>query len=349
MSIPSRQKCAALHRAWKDKHLVLFLGAGVSRDYGAPTWNTLVLEMLFEFVADGSPLRQLAINYRRAVSDWLADYFAYEPTVLARLVEDYVLGNSVRRGGTSADLKARLRFLEGMRQKLYDGVAEPSCRTTLHAVADLITTNKGNVPAVVTFNFDDLLEQELARRDFSFVSVNAPGRAPHGPVPIIHAHGCLPQKGAIPDGGIVFTERDYHTLTEGVFHWALTEIVWNLRHRTVLFVGLSMSDPNLRRLLDAACSPGEPAHYLILKKHDVPQAEQLIVLQHLQLEASKWKAKYGRGVDKPASDLFGVLQHTVEQVDRFDSELFAKMGVNTIWVDDFSRLPELLDEIRAGG
>src|SRR5882724_9570473 len=79
-----------LHQALQDGRLVLFLGAGVSLEYGLPPWRSLVLDLLFEHVADGSPLRQLAINYRRAVSDWLADYLAYGPTVLSRLIEDVV-------------------------------------------------------------------------------------------------------------------------------------------------------------------------------------------------------------------------------------------------------------------
>jgi hypothetical protein len=344
MNILDQLQHRVLHEAWKNQHLVLFLGAGVSRDYGAPTWDTLVLEMLFEYVADGSPLRDLAINYRRAVSDWLADYFAYEPTVLARLVEDFVLGGSILRGAP-IDNSARQRFLEAVRAKLYDSVVHPQGRTTLQAVADIVTKVKGNVPAIVNFNFDDLLEQELKHRGFSYVSVASPGRAPHGPVPIIHAHGCLPQNEPIPEGGIIFTERDYHALTEGVFHWALTEIVWNLRHRTVLFVGLSMSDPNLRRLLDAACSAGPAPHYLIQRKHEVPDNEQLSVLQHLQHAAGVWRQKYGRGLDKPSRDLFGVLKHTLEQVDQFDTQLFEKMGVNTIWIDEFAHIPALLDEI----
>lgn len=335
----------ALREAWKNQHLVLFLGAGVSRDYGIPTWDTLVLELLFEHVADGSPLRHLDINYRRAVSDWLATYFDYEPTVLARLVEDFVLSGQAY--GIAASPDARSEYLEGIRTKLYDSVAPPPHRTTLQAVADLTTKVKGNVPAIVTFNFDDLLEQELSKRGFSFSSISAPDRQPHGPIPIIHAHGCLPQIKSITDSKIIFTERDYHALTEGVFHWALTEIVWNLRHRTVLFVGLSMSDPNLRRLLDAAFNAVHPPHYQIQKRHSVPEREQLAVLQQLQNAADKWKEKYKRGIDRAPQDIFGILQDTVKQVDEFDSQLFSKMGVNTIWVDDYAQIPAILDDIGA--
>src|SRR5262249_23019768 len=112
-------------------------------------------------------------------------------------------------------------------------------------------------------------------------------RADHGVLRIIHAHGYIPRRGDPPIAEIVFTERDYHALTEGVFHWALTEIVWLLRHCTVLFIGLSMSDPNLRRLLDASLAIGQPAHYQLQKRHQVAPAEQLPILQMLEAAAQQ--------------------------------------------------------------
>ncbi|HKG46986.1 MAG TPA: hypothetical protein VKB02_09675, partial [Pyrinomonadaceae bacterium] len=39
-----------LRMAWKQKHLALFVGAGVSIPYGIPSWKNLVLELLFEQV-----------------------------------------------------------------------------------------------------------------------------------------------------------------------------------------------------------------------------------------------------------------------------------------------------------
>src|SRR4051794_16694781 len=55
--------------------------------------------------------------------------------------------------------------------------------------------------------------------------------------------------GPISRADVVFTEPDYHRLTDSVFHWSLSFIVERLRKNTVPFIGLSMSDPNLRRLL----------------------------------------------------------------------------------------------------
>jgi len=314
-----------------------FLGAGVSLEYGLPPWGKLVLQLLFEEVADLGPLRQIAINYRRAVSDWLANYFDYGPTFLARLIEDHVLA-----------LSDSAVFLKTIQKALYANVAVPSKRNTLKAVADLIAHKAGNIPAVVTFNFDDLLEKELSKRQIKHRSVYSAERIKLGSLPIIHAHGYIPQSREPPLAPIVFTERDYHTLTEGVFHWALTEIVSYLRHRTVLFVGLSMSDPNLRRLLDASLTKGEPPHYQLQRKHQVPEEERQAVLQELERSAQEWRRLFRGSIDKQPNQLFDVLRMTLTQADSFDTQLFRKMGVNTIWLDSYDQIPQALREITKG-
>jgi hypothetical protein len=81
---------------------------------------------------------------------------------------------------------------------------------------------------------------------------------------------------------VIFTERNYHELTETVFHWALTEIVTHLRHHTVLFIGLSMSDPNVRRLLDACRNSDIPPHWQLQRRHAIQDGERIQVAQDVE-------------------------------------------------------------------
>jgi hypothetical protein len=344
MRLLSAPDFKTLHKAWQNSQLILFLGAGVSFDYGLPSWKTLVLDLLFENVADGSQLRNVAINYRRAVSDWLANYFEYGPVVLARLIEDYIIGRK-SIGNEDNRLKAKKDFLVQIQQNLYADRISPTGRTGLKAIAELIAQNPKRTPAVITFNFDDLLEQELRELKVPCESVFKPGRISYGIVPVIHVHGYIPQMGTPPVSNIVFTERDYHALTEGVFHWALTEIVWHLRHNTVLFVGLSMSDPNLRRLLDAAFTDGQPTHYQLQKRHQVPQGQHYSIMQQIDDSAREWKGRFQRGIEKQPAELFNVLTTSLHQADIFDSQLFEKMGIRTIWVNGFEDIPKIISEI----
>src|SRR5262249_22418974 len=148
--------------------------------------------------------------------------------------------------------------------------------TTLTAVGELVErgVRERRIPAVVTFNYDDLLEEELERRGVPHHVVAAPGRARGDGVPIVHPHGFLPRESPDEASGIVLTEDDYHRVGDAVFHWASGEIVHHLRHGTALFLGLSMSDPNLRRLLDAARVRGEiPAHWLVQRRKRAREEE----------------------------------------------------------------------------
>src|SRR5436190_5891540 len=77
-----------LRFAWRNKQLILFLGAGVSLAYGIPGWKNLVLEMLFDQTEHARRLKGLLPHYRRALASWLADYFEYNPVILARIIED---------------------------------------------------------------------------------------------------------------------------------------------------------------------------------------------------------------------------------------------------------------------
>src|SRR4051812_5039151 len=242
-----------LQQAWQSRQLVLFLGAGVSIPYGLPSWKSLVLELLFEQAQGTRRLGSMWPHYRRAVASWMTDYFDYDPLVLARMVErDLRAQNPVTGSRGSADRPDL--FLERLRTHMYANYREPKGRTTLRAISELITKSnkRSGVDSVVTFNFDDLLERELRRRNVAVQPITSGDRQQGSGLRVIHAHGYVPVDGPLSRKDIVFTEPDYHRLTESVFHWSLSDVVDRLRKSTVLFVGLSMSDPSLRRLLDAS-------------------------------------------------------------------------------------------------
>lgn len=279
-SVVNKSDLEGLKAAWSHNQLALFLGAGVSMAYGVPSWKNLVLEMLFSQTEHAARIHALFSNYRRALSSWLADYFEYNPVILARMIEDDIRQRSKRKsvqrpnGGGS--------FVDILRQHLYAAVKENPGQTTLSAIADFIQHSQWHIPAIVTFNFDDLLEKELAKRRVEYQVVYSAARMSYSPLPIIHPHGFVPREGDLADCKVIFTERNYHELTETVFHWALTEIVTHLRHHTVLFIGLSMSDPNVRRLLDACRNSDIPPHWQLQRRHAIQDGERIQVAQDVE-------------------------------------------------------------------
>lgn len=331
-----------LRAAFRRRELVLFLGAGVSIPYGVPSWRDLVLELVFDQAAGTRRLGPMGPHYRRAVASWMTDYFAYDPLVLARMVEK-ALDRRTRRG-RQAD------FGERLREHLYAQEHAPSGRTLLAAVADLVGRKPGGVHSVVTFNFDDLLERALAARRVRFSAVTGPGRRHDDHVRIVHVHGYVPREGPIERSTMVFTEPDYHRLTESTFHWGLAEIVDALRKRTVLFVGLSMSDPSLRRLLDASRNWEYPPHYQIQKRHALRDSDLRAAMEEVERRARSYAEVLGAGFDegKKPRRLEDAVGAALRQADTYDREVLEGMGVKTIWVDGFDEMPAVVDAITRG-
>jgi hypothetical protein len=339
---------AGLRHAWRSRQLVLFLGAGVSIPYGLPSWKNLVLELLFEQAQGTRRLGSMWPHYRRAVASWMTDYFDYDPLVLARMVErDLRIRNPAARPKRSADQADH--FLERLRSYMYANYREPNRRTTLQAISALIA--KGNkragVDSVVTFNFDDLLERELRRRKVTVQSITSSDRQHGSGLRVIHAHGFVPKVGPLTRRDIVFTEPDYHRLTESVFHWSLSDVVDRLRKRTVLFVGLSMSDPSLRRLLDASRNSDIPPHWQIQKRHEIRDHEVLPVMADVERRARDYATLLGSGFDerKKPLQLEESIHAALRQADTYDREVFESMGVKTIWVNRFDDVADVISAI----
>jgi hypothetical protein len=323
--------------------------------YGMPSWNSLVLELLFEQAQGTRRLGSMLPHYRRAVAAWMTDYFGYSPLVLARMVERQMRTADKRRSAAPASADAPSRFLERLRDFLYRNHHQPKQSTALDAVADLVAGQVrrpaagGGVDAVVTFNFDDLLERELKQRRVPFQSITDGVRPQGRALRVIHVHGFVPQQGPIDRSSLIFTEPDYHRLTESPFHWALSEIVERLRKNTVLFVGLSMSDPSLRRLLDAGRNSNIPAHWQIQKRHQVRDHEAGDVMADIERRAQQQVAVLGGefSVSKNPSELQGAMRAALEQADAYDREVFEGMGVKTIWVEEFDQIQNVLAAIRS--
>ena len=344
-SFVNQSDLGGLHWAWKQKQLVLFLGAGVSIPYGVPSWKNLVLELLFEQVEHTRRLGSIWPHYRRALASWMTDYFDYSPLVLARMVERD-LRKRAKRKGVPQQIDGEQTFLEKLRTQLYAQCKPPrNKRTTLQAVADLIKRSRGNIRCVVSFNFDGLLEEELANRKIPTISIVNGTRQSSGSFRIIHPHGFVPRQGPIERTHLVFTEDDYHKLTESVFHWGLSEIVSELRHSTVLFIGLSMSDPSLRRLLDATRNSEIPPHWQVQLRHQVYDHEQLAAINDIANRARHWGEILGYNEQKDPPQLAEALNHVLRQADTYDRALFEAMGVKTIWLESFEDIAKLLDKI----
>ena len=244
---------------------------------------------------------------------------------------------------------AAASFEERLRAKLYaTHRATGATNPTLQAVANLIARSvpEQNLAGVINFNFDNLLEQELARRKIAHSSIVSAFELKRTGLTILHPHGFLPQTGKVDGCNLVFTEDEYHDLIESSFHWALTEIVHGLRHSTALFIGLSMSDPSLRRLLDASREAHDyPVHFQLLKRHVIQDSEEYKVLADVESRAQKIGKSLGMDEEKKPTQLVEVIQAALAQADTYDRQLFESMKVKTIWLESYDDISEILNAI----
>jgi hypothetical protein len=199
-----------LARAIRNQQAILFAGAGVSMAVGLPSWRTLIEEMGRELDLDPALYENSDVNY-------------------FTLAEFYRL-----RQGSIGPLRSWMdRNWSIPEEKLRDS-----------RVHDLIA--QLDFPIIYTTNFDRNLEVAFKLRDKDFTKiVNAKdvARVREGVTQIVKLHGDFDD-----DQSIVIAETDY--LDRLSFESPLDiKFQADALGRTILFIGYSLSDFNIRFIL----------------------------------------------------------------------------------------------------
>ncbi|OEC86748.1 MULTISPECIES: SIR2 family protein [Methanobacterium] len=284
---------ANIKKAYEDGNLVLFLGSGVSKPR-LPNWKELIEKLIIELLAGhGEHIKSLDIDDNE---------FKSLPYI--------TLGRYIKRGfGT--------KFAKKLKNALYEGYGhKEDLSSIINSIAELCVSKR--IYSIVTYNYDDILEYYLdikhVKYDEIYHSLQNPSSTS---LPIYHVHGYIPLRGHLIDemgNSIVFAEEEYHLQYKESFSWQNLKQLNLLKEKTVLFIGLGMNDPNLRRLLDLAkeFSPIGPKHYAILEDH--------------------WDSKVGE-----VSNIFRVREEDV----------FDDLRIGVIWYEygKHSEIKEILDSI----
>lgn len=215
--------------ALRLRHAVLFVGAGVSMSVGLPSWKKLIDHMLNDLHLDGSLMRDPSITYQT-----IAECYRLE------------------HGNISA-------LCEWMRQN-WSVSPERVRQSELHRlIVDL------DFPVIYTTNYDDNLETAYevhGRRHAKISHARDLAFAPVGVTQIVKYHGDFDDTDTL-----VLTETDY-------FNRLSFDSPLDVRFRsdalgaTVLFIGYSMSDLNIRLLLHRIWSTWQRSGY----EKDRPQS-----------------------------------------------------------------------------
>ena len=350
---------AAVREAYGKGNLTLYLGAGVSIANGLPPWDKLVLAMYFAAISQQSMGGWRPFpNYLFAIAEWHLSRFHEPLEITARRIRKYY--------PTDSD------FLENLRQTLYAGYFYPesarfeplkleelrNANRTLDAVARICersVINTKGARAVITYNYDELLETALGM--FPFQTFWKPTSTVLEKLPIYHVHGFVPieaGQGSEPEE-IVFTEEQYHLAAYDAYSWSNLVQIQNMSSSVGLMIGLSLSDRNMRRLLNAIVSlPHHPTHYALLQapKWQAPSEAEL---DDINAKAIEYKKRFEKsGVKKPdiKSKPNSQIKGIIKEVERLDIEqqafLLNQLGVRPIWYKDHNTdIPKIIDKILA--
>lgn len=298
---------------YENDNIVLFLGAGASKDANISTWDNLISE-LFVALID----KQLKSNH-----------IQIDKSEKAKIIKAIT-----KQNGSSPLLQTRfLRngfendFEELVSEILYKKAVDSS--ELLEEIGQLCIPNRGKlgIRAIINYNFDDLIEKTLNKLRVKHQSIYSEGMIlDSAELGIYHVHGFLPQDKKSYDNLtkslLVFSEEGYHKLMLEPYNWAnITQLNYMINN-TCVFIGLSMTDPNMRRLLEIAAQKRADIkdtcrHYAIMRRFTIDSADK--------------------------SDSIRSFENVNEALQE---SFYKELGINIIWFDDFSEIPGILKNIK---
>lgn len=238
--------------ALQNNKVSVFLGAGVSASAGVATWESL--------------LEQLCV--KKGLSKIDSD------------IDSIIKGRYIIEEYKKSQKQPPEEFYQDIRDILY---ANKKSSDLISSIASLIT--RDNIESIISYNYDNLVEQEVMKQGKKCIPIfDKTMTIEQSALCIYHVHGYVSHEENLEtDNGhspIVLGEQEYHKIFQESYNWGNVEQLHALCRSTCLFIGLSMNDPNLRRLIDISIegSEVEPMHYAFLRRieYNVPFMEKIM-------------------------------------------------------------------------
>ena len=126
------------------------------------------------------------------------------------------------------------------------------------------------IAAVVTFNYDDLLNEAVARAGKRVIPIYGERQAhvPAYALPFYYVHGYLPRdqlKRHTDPEHFVLCREEYHRVFKSPYAWQNIVPIHLLRTCICIFIGASMTDMNMRRLTSYASHHTEKLNIFAFK------------------------------------------------------------------------------------
>ncbi len=285
------------HKYKMQGRRTLFVGAGVSIDAGLPKWEDL-LENLKNCIEHK--------NHKELAENILKPENKDSLIIKAQKITELLIMSGIDK-------------CESIRTALW-GTMHNKLETSplIDAIVELIRNKE--VDAIITYNYDDIIERRLdcCNEAYSHV-LEGDDVIEHEGIPILHVHGYIPKTKTANLDYLVLDESSYHKLYNDNYTWTNIEQLHYLRNSNCVFVGFSMQDPNLRRLL-------ELSNLKYMTKNRSLETSSVIAEKHCVFLKRKEHGETDSAID-------------------LTSKIMSRLGLTVIWFDDFKELPNLLCDL----
>ncbi|OJX55576.1 SIR2 family protein [Flavobacterium sp. 38-13] len=326
------EKIDLLKESYERSQFSMFLGAGVSSSAGMPDWNTLLNSLFVSYLTQ-------ELNQQTNISDEDIKQIVERLNTIDE--PSALMAARYLRKGLSKQTSEMKDFTKAITENLYK-----LRDTTKKLDSDLITAisslcmprrTGAKVKTLITYNFDDLLERQLASKSIQHHSIYTENEAfDPDELPIYHVHGFLPEDiekyEGLEKSTLVFSEEGYHQIYTDAYHWSNLVQLANLRDNNCLMIGLSMADPNLRRLLDiSARNIDRPKHYAFMKR--------------LSVENFAY-SEFNGARNKQINNVEGA-EEFLNRHHKLNEEIMKELGVSIIWYASYNEITEILNKINS--
>lgn len=322
-----------LREAYISGNLSLVLGAGVSFNFKIPTWDSLLQRLLVKTI-EKEPDSALLI------SKLFSKVFSPSPLVAGRYLQTYY---------NEKDEKDKNSFEKEVQNALYETYDEDAISKVVDEIIKLCLApgNSPNIDSIITYNYDDIIERKLLVKNIDMPFQSVYGQSidtSKTDLKIFHVHGFLPKEGKLGDDNkITLGEFVYHEQYNNIYSWNNIVQINKFRDKVCLFIGTSLSDPNIRRLLDIANSQKKQKkyHYIFKKKIDkiwLKKRIEIIFSQSPEIYDEKIKNKLM---------LDETINFLIKYNNRYEEKDSESLGVKTVWINDYDEdISNILKKLR---
>lgn len=308
---------------FKNRELVLILGSGVSVSCGLPDWNKLLQIMLSKSFEKETKISEIYSN----------------------IFDNVFKPNNIITGRYLLKHHNNINFITAIKDALYpEKIAESKL---VNEISHLCTFKPelSQLDSIITYNYDDILEENIKLRNSSFLFrpiFDKYDNPRNNELLIYHVHGFIPRigNGSIEDE-IVFCESSYHNQYSNIYNWQNITQINKFRDKTCLFIGSSLTDPNMRRLLDIANSQikEEKYHYIIKPRYDFNKIKSKLEIYQNDKNSNPINRLISR------LDSAGSTKFLIDAIEKFEEEDALSFRIKTLWVKDFTEIPIVIKKI----